>query len=97
MNLALCSVLVVDDSKHMRALNRTILRSFGVRAVMEANDGADAGEGDALDSTITIRIISTVLAPADTLPTAVIRDLTEPGTLFFLSTAGAGTQPVRQR
>lgn len=35
-------VLVVDDNRHMRALVKTILYSFGVRECVEAADGADA-------------------------------------------------------
>lgn len=35
-------VLAVDDNRHMRALVKTILHSFGVRECVEAGDGADA-------------------------------------------------------
>jgi DNA-binding response OmpR family regulator len=34
--------LVVDDNRHMRILVKTILHSLGVKAVREAEDGADA-------------------------------------------------------
>jgi two-component system chemotaxis response regulator CheY len=38
------SVLIVDDSKSMRNLIRTLLRTFGIDDVMEAGDGAAALE-----------------------------------------------------
>ena len=38
------SVLLVDDSHAMRILIRTLLRSFGIIDVVEANDGARALE-----------------------------------------------------
>ncbi len=34
--------LIVEDSKHMRTLIKTILGSFGCRQIAEADDGADA-------------------------------------------------------
>jgi CheY-like chemotaxis protein len=38
------SILVVDDSSHMRSILRTILVGLGFRRVQEAADGADALE-----------------------------------------------------
>lgn len=39
MDLSRISVLIVDDNGHMRTILRTILASFGVRRVFEAEDG----------------------------------------------------------
>ncbi len=41
-NIERLNFIVVDDNKHMRALVKTILHSFGVRNVVEADDGAGA-------------------------------------------------------
>lgn len=38
------SVLIVDDSKHMRKLVRTIVNSLGIVEVLEAEDGEQAYE-----------------------------------------------------
>ncbi len=42
LNLSRVSVLVVDDNAHMRRIVKEILRSLGVAAISEAQDGADA-------------------------------------------------------
>ena len=42
LDLSAVSFLVVDDSAHMRAIVRQILRSFGARTIEEAGDGAAA-------------------------------------------------------
>ena len=41
-NLERLNFLVVDDNRHMRLIVKSILYSFGVRSVVEAEDGADA-------------------------------------------------------
>lgn len=41
-NLARLAVLIVDDSRNMRVLLRTILKGLGVRETHEAADGAQA-------------------------------------------------------
>lgn len=42
INLPNLTVLTIDDNANMRQLVRTVLRSFGVRKIMEASDGAEA-------------------------------------------------------
>jgi len=42
LDLSRVSVLVVDDNAHMRRIVKEILRSLGVTAITEAQDGADA-------------------------------------------------------
>jgi two-component system chemotaxis response regulator CheY len=42
LDLSAVSFLVVDDSPHMRAIVKQILRSFGARTIEEAGDGAGA-------------------------------------------------------
>ena len=39
MDLSRISVLIIDDSGHMRTILRTILAGFGIRRVFEAVDG----------------------------------------------------------
>lgn len=41
-NIERLNVLVVDDNRHMRFLVRMILKSLGVRDIMEAEEGASA-------------------------------------------------------
>jgi two-component system chemotaxis response regulator CheY len=41
-NFSKLQVLVVDDSKHMRTLMRTILKAYGVSIIMEAADAEQA-------------------------------------------------------
>jgi CheY-like chemotaxis protein len=41
-NLERLNFLVVDDSRHMRSLVRSVLRALGARHIKEATDGADA-------------------------------------------------------
>lgn len=36
------NVMVVDDNRHMRFLVRTILNTFAIRSISEAEDGSDA-------------------------------------------------------
>jgi len=40
-NIERLNVLIVDDNKHMRTLVKTILRSLGVRTLIESDDGSD--------------------------------------------------------
>lgn len=42
MDLSSLSVLVVDDNSNMRKIMRAILKSFGIRAIHEAEDGLQA-------------------------------------------------------
>jgi len=42
MNLSSLSVLVVDDNSNMRKIMGAILKSFGIRAIHEAEDGLQA-------------------------------------------------------
>ena len=41
-NLQQLNVLVVDDNRHMRFLVKTILHTFGIKSIVEAEDGSDA-------------------------------------------------------
>ncbi len=41
-NIERLNVLIVDDNRHMRFLVRMILKSLGVRDIMEAEEGASA-------------------------------------------------------
>jgi len=42
LRFELLKILLVDDNQHMRVLLTEILRAIGVRAVLEAEDGAEA-------------------------------------------------------
>jgi two-component system chemotaxis response regulator CheY len=42
MNLSSLSVLVVDDNSNMRKIMGAILKSFGIRSILEAEDGLQA-------------------------------------------------------
>lgn len=54
-NLEQLNILVVDDNRHMRFLVRMILKSLGVRHVVEAEEGASAFKTlDKFDADIVI-------------------------------------------
>jgi len=44
IDLSRMSFLVVEDNPHMRSILRSILSGFGVRAIIEASDGAEGLE-----------------------------------------------------
>ncbi|HEX9647431.1 MAG TPA: response regulator [Alphaproteobacteria bacterium] len=64
LNLSAVSFLVVDDSRHMRAIIRYVLRLFGARTIREAEDGASALEVLA-SFTPDIVITNWLMAPVD--------------------------------
>lgn len=43
-DLSRISCLIAEDNPHMRAIVRSVLSGFGIRAVFEASDGAEALE-----------------------------------------------------
>lgn len=44
LDLSKLKVLIVDDSRHMRALMRDVMKSLGVHTIFEASDGEEALE-----------------------------------------------------
>jgi two-component system chemotaxis response regulator CheY len=65
-NLSKLRVLVVDDSKNMRMLVRTVLTAIGVQTVREAGDGNSAMT-ELRSNPIDIAIIDWVMEPMDGL------------------------------
>jgi CheY-like chemotaxis protein len=41
-NIERVNFLIIEDNKHMSVMIKTLLGAFGVRSIVEANDGADA-------------------------------------------------------
>jgi PleD family two-component response regulator len=65
-NLSKLRVLIVDDSKNMRMLVRTVLNAIGVTTVREAGDGV-AGLSELRSNPIDIAIIDWVMEGMDGL------------------------------
>jgi PleD family two-component response regulator len=65
-NLSKLRVLIVDDSKNMRMLVRTVLNAIGVTTVREAGDG-HAGLQELRANPIDIAIVDWVMEPMDGL------------------------------
>jgi two-component system chemotaxis response regulator CheY len=65
-NLSKLRVLIVDDSKNMRMLVRTVLNAIGVTTVREAGDG-QAGLIELRANPIDIAIVDWVMEPMDGL------------------------------
>src|SRR5271156_5909615 len=65
-NLSKLRVLVVDDSKNMRLIVRTVLNALGVQSVREAGDG-QAGLNELRASPIDIAIVDWMMEPMDGL------------------------------
>ncbi|NRG18612.1 response regulator [Rhizobiales bacterium] len=64
MDLSRLSILVIDDSAHMRTLLRKILNGFGVRRVYEASDGED-GYSSTVEQRPDIVLCDWVMWPGD--------------------------------
>ncbi len=65
-NLSKLRVLIVDDSKNMRMLVKTVLNALGVQIVREANDG-QMGLQELRSGPIDIAIVDWVMEPMDGL------------------------------
>jgi CheY-like chemotaxis protein len=65
-NLSKLRVLVVDDSKNMRMLVRTVLNALGVQVVREAGDG-QAGLHELRSGAVDVAIVDWVMEPMDGL------------------------------
>lgn len=65
-NLSKLRVLVVDDSKNMRMLVKTILTAIGVQTVREAVDGT-VGLAELRGGPIDVAIVDWVMEPMDGL------------------------------
>jgi two-component system, chemotaxis family, chemotaxis protein CheY len=65
-NLSKLRVLIVDDSKNMRMLVKTILSALGVQVVREAPDG-QAAINELRSGPIDIAIVDWVMEPMDGL------------------------------
>ena len=65
-NLSKLRVLIVDDSKNMRMLVRTVLTAIGVQHVFEAADGG-AGLQELRANPVDIAIVDWVMEPMDGL------------------------------
>jgi len=63
-NLSKLRVLVVDDSKNMRLIVRTVLNALGVQSVREAGDG-QAGLNELRASPIDVAIVDWMMEPMD--------------------------------
>jgi two-component system, chemotaxis family, chemotaxis protein CheY len=65
-DLSALTVLVVDDSRHMRTLIRSMLRAFSVTETLEAG-GSEQAQGLLYGTGIDIVILDQFIAPADGL------------------------------
>ena len=65
-NLSKLRVLIVDDSKNMRMLVKTVLNALGVQVVREAGDG-QAGLQELRSGPVDISIVDWVMEPMDGL------------------------------
>ncbi len=65
-NLSKLRILVVDDSKNMRMLVKTVLNALGVQIVREANDG-QAGLQELRSGPIDMAIVDWMMEPMDGL------------------------------
>ena len=65
-NLSKLRVLVVDDSKNMRMLVKTVLQALGIVNIKEASDGSAAMK-ELKASAIDIAIVDWVMEPTDGL------------------------------
>lgn len=65
-NLTKLRVLLVDDSKNMRMLVKTVLAALGIQIIKEASDGAAAMK-ELKTSAIDIAIVDWVMEPTDGL------------------------------
>jgi two-component system chemotaxis response regulator CheY len=65
-NLSKLRVLVVDDSKNMRMLVKTVLNALGVTVVREANDG-QAGLQELRSGPVDVAIVDWMMEPMDGL------------------------------
>jgi two-component system, chemotaxis family, chemotaxis protein CheY len=65
-NLSKLRVLLVDDSKNMRMLVKTVLNALGVQVIRESADGQHALE-ELKSGTIDVAIVDWVMEPMDGL------------------------------
>src|SRR5579883_2650661 len=65
-NLSKLRLLVVDDSKNMRMLVKTVLNALGVQIVREAGDG-EAGLQELRSGPIDMAIVDWMMEPMDGL------------------------------